>query len=343
MSINKKRNQNMKRLSTTIVLWTLLLVTVAAQQVTFRFSDGIQDSPLKERMQQQITLLLSEINRAAAAERPLQLSGINMTPQARKSLENLWSGTSSFRCEYPENARPCLMDATGYEVRGIAVTMLNRQMRGERLREVCINLSKEGVITSVHLALKNNMYLDLLANSRDVTDMRRKLEIMNFVDKFRSYYDEKDLDALQQIYSDDALIITGRVITHKSYAGDKPTLRKEVVYRRQNKEEYLSNLKKVFDSNAFIHLTFDDVKIYGHKSKTNWYGVSLRQNWRSSNSRTWSNTNYQDDGYLFLLWEFPDGDDAPPVVHVRTWQPEWVGKDRLSQDSVFNINDFLIP
>lgn len=333
----------MKRLSTTLVIWALLLVTAAAQQVTFRFSDGIEDMSLKQRMQEQISQLLTEINRAAAAERPLQLDAVKMTPQARKSLESLWNGTSSFRCEYTENARPCLRDVSGYEVRGIAVTMLNRQLRGDRLREVCINLSADGTITSVHMALKNNMYLDLLANSRDVTDMRRKLEIMNFVDKFRSYYDEKDLDALQQIYSDDALIITGRVITRKTYVGDKPTIRKEVAYRRQNKEEYLNNLKDVFAKNTYIHLTFDDVKIYGHKSKANWYGVSLRQNWRSTNSRTWSNVNYEDDGYLFLLWEFPDGDDAPPVVHVRTWQPEWVDKQRLSSDSVFNINDFLIP
>ena len=324
----------MKRLTTTWAITLLLSCVAVAQQVQFRFTDGIQDNGLKTKMETQVMRLLTEINRAAAADRPLQLQEVRMTSQAATSLSKLWAA-SHFRCEYTDNAQPCLMDASGYEVRGIAVTMLNRQMKGERLREVCINLAKDGTITSVHMALSNNMYLSLMANSRNVTDMRRKLEIMNFVDKFRSYYDEKDIDALRQIYSDDALIITGRVITHKSYAGDKPSMKQEVVYRKQNKEEYLQNLKKTFDRNRYIRLTFDDIKIYGHKSKPNYYGVSLRQDWRSS--------TYNDNGYVFLLWEFPDNDDEAPVIHVRTWQPQMVGGKLLDKDSVFNINDFFIP
>lgn len=324
----------MKHLTTTLLFTLLLAVQATAQQVRFHFTDGMQDDALKAKMEMQVTSLLTEINKAAAADRPLLLKDLRITSQAATSLSKLWAA-SHFRCEYADNAQPCLMDASGYEVRGIAVTMLSRQMRGDRLREVCINLSKDGTITSVHMALSNNMYLSLMANSRDVTDMRRKLEILNFVDKFRSYYDEKDIDALRQIYSDDALIITGRVITHKSYAGDSPSMKESVVYRKQNKEEYLKNLKKTFDRNRYIRVAFDNVKIYGHKSKPNYYGVSLRQDWRSS--------TYSDNGYVFLLWEFPDNEEESPVIHVRTWQPQMVGGKPLDEDSVFNINDFLIP
>jgi len=325
----------MKRVSVLFVVCLCLAATAMAQQVTFRFTDGIRDAALKTKMQTNISQLLTEINRAAAADLELQLDKMRMTPQARTALENLWR-SSHFRCEYTENAQPCLTDIQGYEVRGIAVMMLSNSAMKNRLREVCINLSRQGEITSVHMALNNNIYRGQLDKSRNATDLRRKTEILSFVERFRSFYDEKDIDALRQIYSDDALIITGRVITHKKYKNDAPTLEKEVVYRRQNKEEYLNNLENTFKSNRYIHLTFDDIQIYGHKSKANFYGVSLKQKWDS--------TNYKDNGYLFLLWEFPDGDNEPPVIHVRTWQPEWIDNGKqLNPDDKFNINDFFIP
>lgn len=324
----------MKRLTTTF-LFTLLLTSVAvAQQVQFRFTDGINDDALKSKMETRVTRLLTEINRAAAADRPLQLQNVQMTSDAKASLSKLWTAFH-FRCEYTENAQSCLTDASGYEVRGITVTILNKQMKGERLREICINLSKDGTITSVHMALNNNMYLDIISNHRNKIDKDRRLEILNFVEKFRSMYDEKDINALRDIFSDDALIITGRIITHKSTTNDMVTMKSKVVYRKQNKEEYLQNLKKTFDRNRYIHLTFDDIKIYGHKSKPNFYGVSLRQDWRSS--------TYTDNGYVFLLWEFPDNKEEDPVIHVRTWQPQMVGGKPMDKDSVFNINDFFIP
>ncbi|MCI6830321.1 MAG: hypothetical protein MR924_13905, partial [Prevotella sp.] len=58
------------------------------------------------------------------------------------------------------------------------------------------------------------------------------------------------------------------------------------------------------------------------KDKT-MYGVRLHQSWKSS--------TYSDEGYLFLLWEFPE-DGSDPIIHVRTWQPEIVGGTRQKPD-----------
>ena len=63
------------------------------------------------------------------------------------------------------------------------------------------------------------------------------------------------------------------------------------------------------------------------------YGVRLHQAWRSS--------NYSDDGYVFLLWEFRGEDDY--ILHVRTWQPEYLDKAKtqpLPQQEVFSLSDF---
>jgi hypothetical protein len=183
------------------------------------------------------------------------------------------------------------------------------------------------------MALANNVFLSIVDKGRDVTDTRRRLEILKFVEDFRSYYDEKDLEALRNVYSDDALIITGKVIHRKNLGSDQAQMKPEIVYSKQNKEQYLTSLQRIFKNNTFIRVSFDDIKVRRHPAKAGFYAVTLHQKWQSS--------NYSDDGYVFLLWEFKE--NASPVVHVRTWQPDMIGSRKLDEDEVFNENDFFIP
>lgn len=224
----------------------------------------------------------------------------------------------------------------GYEVRGISVTLTNTDAsyKGELNKELTISVSKDGLLTGAHMALSNNVYNYIVNNGKDVTDTRRRMEILKFVEDFRSYYDEKDLNALRNVYSDDALIITGKVIMRKNMGNDQASLRPEIVYSRQNKEQYLNNLAKTFHNNKYIKVTFDAIKVTRHPAKEGYYGVTLHQNWQSS--------NYSDDGYVFLLWQFPK-DGGNPVIHVRTWQPDMIGNTQLNPKEVFNENDFFIP
>ena len=66
------------------------------------------------------------------------------------------------------------------------------------------------------------------------------------------------------------------------------------------------------------------------KNGKEFFGVRLRQEWRSA--------NYSDEGYVFLLWEFPE--NGSPIIHVRTWQPEWVGGEKLAEEDIFSLSDF---
>ena len=107
----------------------------------------------------------------------------------------------------------------------------------------------------------------------------------------------------------------------------------KVEYNKQNKQQYISNLRRAFLRNKWIDVKFSQIGENGEdggcagitqstKDKTK-YGVRLRQSWKSS--------NYSDEGYLFLLWEFPE-DDGDPIIHVRTWQPEMVGGTHQKPD-----------
>jgi len=311
-----------------------ILLSAMAQNIDFKFSGGISDADLSAVMEKRVSGLLTELNAACAQNRELQLASFHLTSRASQSLQLLWKNFH-FSCNDSKIRQLCLQDVNGYEIRGVAITLtpMGSNFKGELNRELTICFAPDKEITGVHMALANNSFASIVGKGRDVTDTRRRLEILKFVEDFRSYYDEKDLEALRNVYSDDALIITGKVIHRRNLGHDQAQMKLEIVYSKQNKEQYLSSLQRVFQNNKFIRVQFDSISVRRHPAKAGFYAVTLHQKWQSS--------NYSDDGYVFLLWEFKEG--ASPVVHVRTWQPDMIGSQKLDEDDVFNENDFFIP
>jgi hypothetical protein len=114
----------------------------------------------------------------------------------------------------------------------------------------------------------------------------------------------------------------------------------KVTYKKSNKDEYLAGLQRAFIRNKWIDVKFSQIGDNGETGgcpgitrsfvNPNYYGVRLKQEWRSS--------NYNDEGYVFLLWDFTD--ENAPVIHMRTWQPEWVGETKLPENEIFSLSDF---
>lgn len=159
--------------------------------------------------------------------------------------------------------------------------------------------------------------------------MRRRQLILDYVEHFRTSYNQKDINFLNQVFSDDALIITGKVIKQTR---DNVKLPDKIIYTKQNKQQYLSRLKTVFNKNKVIKVTFDEIKVVRHPARENFYGVTLHQGYTSD--------SYHDDGYVFLLWDFSN--EKSPKIHVRTWQPDLLNGSKLPEEEVFNLNDFDI-
>lgn len=158
------------------------------------------------------------------------------------------------------------------------------------------------------------------------TDARRRHTILNYCEHFRTAYTTKDIDFLQQVFSDKALIIVGNVV--KPIANDdKCQAESRVTFAIHSKRDYLARLSKVFAANQKIDVRFSGFRILRHPTMDGIYGVTLRQQYKSD--------RYSDDGYLFLLWDFRD--KSMPLIHVRTWQP---AATVHSGDDVINIQDF---
>ena len=200
-----------------------------------------------------------------------------------------------------------------------------------------INFNAAGQITGVRFAAEKTTYDKIMRSSggQAVTDEARRRTILGFVENYRNYYIEMNLDAIKQIFDDNALIITGRVIkVANKNKGDnnKMSVSKQTTYRKQNKAEYMQSLQTLFKNTACIQLEFDydGVSVVQDKSKPYIYGVTLKQYWNSKNK---AGKHYSDEGYLFLVWDFSDEEN--PKIHVRTWQP----LESVSDESqIMNLN-----
>ncbi len=314
---------------TFIFLAMLIKVMAVAQGVSFHFTDGIYNTSLKARMEQKASALLTEINNAAEQGRSLQLGNIT-TPEAATRLTNMWENFG-FVCQSDAKSI-CYGLVNGYQARGIQATVTRQpeDCKDPKTRELTISFDKNGNISRVAFALLNN-HLSPSTGETQVYDARRRNEILKFVEDFRNYYIEKDITSLRQIYSDDALIITGKVTTRKESGDFGAKVRKRTQYTVQDKEGYLNNLSALFKNNKYIDVQFDDIMISPANSEAmkNYYGVNLVQHWKSVKK---NGETYQDTGYLFLLWDF---NEEPPVVHVRAWQP----KDTPDEDFIM-VDDF---
>ncbi len=306
----------------------------ASNAVKFYINEGVSSASLKESMEKNISDLLSSINAAQSQGNAISYTGIGISPEATQQIDMLWMNVH-FLCEETELVERCLTTSNGFQVRNIplSLTPLAGEKIEEPYQEAVVNFDKQGKIVSFYFTISMNMYSKVMQNKTEISDIRRRMEILDYVEHFRTAYNMKDMPFLQQVFSDDALIITGRVV--KVQKSDLFPQGNKILYKKQNKQQYLSNLGQAFKAAKYIKVNFDDIKIVAHPTKDNVYGVTLHQQW---------NTNrYSDEGYVFMIWDFTNED--APKIHVRTWQPDFIDKDkgqRLNPNDVFSLSDFVL-
>ena len=311
------------------------VIAAQAQPVTFTVSDGLSNQSLREKIEKNLSTLLTSFNDSYHDEADLDLSWVSIAPDAKDALDMLWANMP-FHCEEEEIVERILTTYSGYQVRNVPIE-LKADGGNNDYQELVIDMEKDGTVSRVNLALQSHLYRKVISDGSEVTDLRCRQMILDYVEQFRTAYNRKDIDFLDNVFSDDALIITGKVVRRKP--GDRAAVLKEtpdIVYTQQRKHEYIEKLRtKVFPAAKYIQVTFTDIKVSKHPSVDGYYGVMLRQGYKSS--------NYSDDGYLFMIWDFRD--ETHPQIHVRTWQPYWLDDkktQRLGEEKVFNINSFTI-
>ena len=318
----------------TVVL--LMLTTVAmADGATFKISEGVVDAATKAKMESNVTLMMSLFKSAADEEqKKLKLSKDNFTPEAIKDVELMWK-TSAMSCPPVSIMSRCLKTATGYQVRGIPVDMIEADQEESR-QELTVDFTPSGLISGVSISIDLQRYEEIMGQKESDLDYARRQIIVDFVENFRRAYNRKDIDLLNSVFSDKELIITGKVVKEKPNSDlTRMTLNNnKVVYIKQSKQQYITNLTRVFKNTKYINVKFDEIEVVQHPKYDDVYGVTLKQYWHTS--------GYSDEGYLFLMIDFRDADN--PLIQVRTWQPykNAEGQVVTKREDVFHLGSFRI-
>lgn len=305
-------------------------------QMTIRDGAG---GTVKTAIERSLSALLTEINNAYIENRALNLVSLHMTDDARAGLTSMWENVH-FYCDDSEVVQNCLRKGlSGYQIRQIPLMMRptgSATTQDDEFQEGVVNLSESGQITRFNVALATNSYLSVISRGTNVTDTRRREEILSYVEHFRTAYEEKDLAFMNQIFSDDALIITGTVIRSKKTDGTSFTPVNDVIFTSKTKQEYLAALKRSFASNSYIRVKFDEIKVVKHPTLSDFYGVTVHQLYSNS-------SGYSDDGYVFMLWDFRDKDNV--MIHVRAWTPKYYDKAKTQEvpvEKMPNIGSFKL-
>jgi hypothetical protein len=318
----------MKANISTLILFTVLFATLGFSQsgrVSFQIIDGIQDDSLRQKLEQNSTKLLTKLNDAFTkkAEQPL-LDEKSITSEGLEKIMDLWRD-GRFYCPADKIAEIISKRGEGYQIRNIPIIYGNNDKF-----DVVIEYNAEGKITDFFIALDAHQYKTVL-DATSVIDRTRREIIANFLENLRTAYVKKDISYIEKLYSDKALIITGKVLKPGNVSTDqfqKSLTKNQIEYQVLTKAEYMTKLRKVFSNISYLRLDFKNVSVERSRKFANFYGIKLQQIWESS--------GYKDDGLLFLMVQFKDNED--PVIWVRTWQDAKV----TPTEEAFDLHNFKI-
>ena len=305
---------------------------VVQATVQVKITSGLDNPALRAKMECTMSQLLTEINAAQSANRSLNFGAIGVPQSVQVSMSMLWENTQ-FVCTETLLEEKCISTNNGYQFRAIPLQIKpapEEKLDDDEYQEAVISFDKQGVLLSFYFSLSTTQYSQIIRGGKELTDVRRRQVILDYTERFRTAYNQKDIQFMEQIFSDDALIITGQVIKQKPIDGI--TLPDKIIYKKYTKYEYLVNLRRSFAQKGYIRVTFDEIKVLRHPTDPTIYGVTLHQGYTSS--------NYHDDGYLFILWDFSD--ELQPQILVRTWQPDSFNGGKLPEEEVFSLDDFDI-
>ncbi|MCK5907823.1 MAG: LPP20 family lipoprotein [Flavobacteriales bacterium] len=192
----------------------------------------------------------------------------------------------------------------------------------EFVENVIFQFDDDNKIDNLSFELSSTALNDIV--SKEVWPEYDRITLINFLENYKTAYALKRIDYIDQIFADDALIITGTVVKVKPIK-DNYYKNEIVKYNRQSKKGYIKKLNYLFKSKEFVNIKFEKSKIRKAGKGGDIYGVQIKQNYVSS--------NYGDEGYLFLMIDM--NNPEKPIIHVRTWQPS-IEKE----EHIYGLSDF---
>ncbi|MGB0869857.1 MAG: hypothetical protein ACPGSD_09685 [Flavobacteriales bacterium] len=300
----------------TLGILIVILISLNLQGQTMLDLEGIANGSLKTKIETNTAKFFDRINMAYRNDSNPNYDDIDITDDAKVEFQFIWS-TSPLLISEAEIYDKLLQKVdnknqiNGYEIRRVRVFIKEAEV-GRQNKEIVISFDKSGQIIGMHFPLDVKLYGDVMTEGKKVKDVRKRQIILDFVESFRTAYNKKDISFIEQVFSDEALIIVGKKVQPLRKKNDGVQLPDNDLtsnYISKSKAQYIQSLKGAFNKNEYINIDFSDLILKKHNTIKDMYGVTIAQNWKSS--------TYNDTGYVFLCIDLRD--DARPIIHVRTW------------------------
>ena len=322
---------------------------------TLVITDGCKDESVKLAIEGNVNALLKCFNEACKQNLDsVPLENVEISDEARHDIELLWKN-GKFECTAGVMERILLNIRKGYhEVRGIKLTVHPSTKESDKkdeaqtsqesqslekiaeAEEAVICFNHEGRIESFNFCMEKwtkNDSIEGMKSGKLVNEISRIHVIKSFIDQLYTAYCKKDTAFINQVFSDQALIITGVVKYKLVNAGpEKKPLKMPVVeYERQTKKEYLDKLANImFKQNKLIKAEYTDFDFREHNALPV-YGVTVRQQWKTIGRQG----AYTDEGWVFMIWDFRN--EEQPQILVRTWDPCFYDEEKKQPRDIGEI------
>ena len=187
-------------------------------------------------------------------------------------------------------------------------------MRKSFVEDVVFTFNSDKKIDYIAFGLGDRAQNDIL--NKGEWSLTARNAIMNFLENYKTAYALKRLDYIEQVFDDNAVIISGCVIRRpkgRELENSEQFISNQYVrYTRVNKDEYIDRLRRSFAGKEFINIRFSNNDVRKMSKGGELYCIQIKQDYYAS--------NYGDSGYLFLMVDLnrPDA----PIIKVRTWQPQ---------------------
>jgi len=303
-----------------------------SEKVWFAIQDGMENAALALTIENNTTTFLNACNNAIRTGRRPDFPAAIFAKDARQPILDFFNASPMSISKTYISEKCVRKSSGGYQVRNIPVFFPDAP-EDKQEQEIVIDFAADGKIDNVTVSFEETRIRAILEDFNTLEDFNRRQIIIGFLENFRTAYNRKDAKYIETVFSDNALIITGKVVRvaqTKDMNVNRLLGTERIVYTTSTKKEYITNLKLTFGRNKYIDIEFDDIDVVSHPKNEKLYGVTLKQKWGSS--------TYNDTGYLFLMIDFAD--EAWPMIHVRTWQPDKFEGKELPKDQIFSLNDF---
>jgi len=184
---------------------------IEACKVKFCVSDGVENDTVKASIEGSVSLILSEINASQEFKRPLDLSGMGLFTHVQHSIGMLLENCPLI-CTDNEIIEHCITTGTGYQVRNIPLMMKpkgEREYGEDEYQEAVINFDKQGYVQSMYIIIPMNLYMNVIKSNLEISDLRHRQKILDYVERLRTAYYIRDMDFIKQVFENDSILEVG--------------------------------------------------------------------------------------------------------------------------------------